>query len=261
MKIMKANEVPFDELQQVGISEEAFLNLPKEAIDRMMTGRTSPLLQMQWTKKDGTLVPFLGKLALMRDADGKVHLNVIPRIEKQEMVQQLAAAKGITPEDFKKMDKGEILVKEVGRERQYFQLDRTTNSVVSIKEADIRVPNSVGDVTLGEKQKDRIREGKPLELEVGNTKVTVGVDLNDVTGCRVIKGDLNQWKQDKLIEWDRNTLGVAGYWRCSENNWQLQQVREQQQGRNTVREKTFSQRYAEEHAVKAEEGRSYGLKR
>lgn len=99
---MKANEVPFDELQQVGISEEAFLNLPKEAIDRMMTGRTSPLLQMQWTKKDGTLVPFLGKLALMRDADGKVHLNVIPRIEKQEMVQQLAAAKGITPEDFKK---------------------------------------------------------------------------------------------------------------------------------------------------------------
>ena len=66
MKYTKVSEVPFDELEQVGISEQAFLNMPKNMLDRIMSGRVTPLMQMQWTKKDGTVIPMLGKLAIQR---------------------------------------------------------------------------------------------------------------------------------------------------------------------------------------------------
>lgn len=247
MKFIKADEVPYDELKQVGISEKAFLNMPKEALDRMLSGRTSPLMELNYQKKDGNVVSFVGKLGMQRDADGKVHLTVIPRIENQQMLDKLMADKGLTPEDIKNLQKGEMVVKEVGKERQYFRLDRETNSVVSIRQADIMIPNSIGDVQLGNNQKERLREGKPIELSLGDTKVTVGVDPNDVTGCRVIKGDMHEWETKQKVDWDRGNMGVTGYWRCAENSWQLQELKNIQQGRG--REETFSQRYAREHAV------------
>jgi hypothetical protein len=77
--------------------------------------------------------------------------------------------------------------------------------------------------------KQRMRDGLPVEVEVGDTKVTVGVDLNDPTGFRVLKGDLNEWQQKKLVEWDRITPGATGYWQTSENGWEYMKTLQEDQ--------------------------------
>lgn len=259
MKYTKVSEVPFDELEQVGISEQAFLNMPKNMLDRIMSGRVTPLMQMQWTKKDGTVIPMLGKLAMQRGEDNKMHLVVIPALKQGGMAHKLMEQMGLDQKDIQKLEKGELVVKEDKHERMYFQLDRETNNVIKLKEKDIMIPESIGDVKLGAEQKDRIREGKPVELDYENTKVTVGVDPNDVTGCRIIKGDLDDWKEQKLIEWDRSRPDVGGYWRCMENQWELEKHREIQQGISKDGSKTVDME--EETSIGMERKSSFGLKR
>lgn len=280
-KIIKANEIPYKELEKVGISEAAFLDLPKEALDRIMTGKLSPLLKMDMQLADGKKIPFAGKLMLDRDNNGIARVNVV--FNKETMARDYAKAMGlsedkvpliknyleqqeqklqnqvkVSPEDMKKLQQGDTLLTDVeingGKEKRFVQLDKETNTIISAKPAEIKVPNAIGDVVLGEAQKSQFRQGNPIELEIGDTKVTVGVDLNDNTGCRVINGDLNEWKQKKLETWDRLTPGVSGYWRTSENGLQYESYKEEQK---------YGMSEEQHHAQQQEqeEARGYGRRR
>lgn len=259
MKYTQINEVPFDELEQVGIGEKTFLNMPKEMLDRIMSGRVTPMLQMQWTKKDGTVIPMLGKLALERGKDDRMHLMVIPALKQGEMAYGFMKKAGLDEKDIRQLEKGEMVVKEVGKERMFFQLDRETNNVVKLKEKDIMIPESIGDVKLGAEQRDRLREGKPVEIDYENTKVTVGVDPNDVTGCRILRGDLDDWKEQKLIEWDRSRPEVRGYWRCMENQWQHEKYLDKEKEQKVTVEEKVS--VSEGETLDVERKSAFSLKR
>ena len=82
------------------------------------------------------------------------------------------------------------------------------------------------DITLGQNQRQAIREGKPVELEVGDTKVTVGVDLRQNSGFKAIDGDMSEWKRQQEIKWDMANPGQMGYWQTDENRWEYKQVQE-----------------------------------
>jgi hypothetical protein len=84
----------------------------------------------------------------------------------------------------------------------------------------------VRDITLGQNQRQAIREGKPVELEIGDTKVTVGVELSQNSGFKAIEGDLQEWKRKQQIAWDIATPGAMGYWQTEENRWEYKQTLE-----------------------------------
>ena len=84
----------------------------------------------------------------------------------------------------------------------------------------------VKNITLGQNQRQAIREGKPVELEVGDTKVTVGVDLRQNSGFKAIDGDMSEWKRQQEIKWDMANPGAMGYWQTDENRWEYKQVQE-----------------------------------
>ena len=84
----------------------------------------------------------------------------------------------------------------------------------------------VKNITLGQNQRQAIREGKPVELEVGDTKVTVSVDLRQNSGFKSIDGDMGEWKRQQEIKWDMANPGQMGYWQTDENRWEYKQVQE-----------------------------------
>lgn len=212
--IYNVKEIPFKELKNMGISKEAFLDLPKNAIDRLLTGRLSPLMMLRISSdKQAYSIP--AKIALVRE-NGEVGIKIFPK--RKEIDNSL----NLSDKDMDKIKKGETIRIKTDKEDKFVQLDPETKTLMSAKAKDIHIPDAIGNVIVGGTQKEQMLNGNPVQIEVGDTKVTVGVDLNDRTGFKVINGDLDLWRQKKLIEWDRVTPGATGYWITSENGWEFQ---------------------------------------
>ena len=82
----------------------------------------------------------------------------------------------------------------------------------------------VKDIALGINQRQAATEGKPIELEVGHEKVTVGVDLREPQGFKVVNGDMEEWKRQQAIRYDDAHEGYMGYVQTDENRWEYKQV-------------------------------------
>ena len=240
------NEMPWEQLEKLGITEEKFLDFPKDSIDRIMTGNTSPLMKMKFVDNDGNamevpeslnlfqneegVVPT--KFRLLREANGKVRVELMPRRNELNLMLGETAITKEQLERLKNQESVRTVIRKFGKDEMcYVQLDSELNILQMTKEKEVVIPNAIGDVTIGTEIEQRLREGKPVELEVGDTKVTVGVDLNARNGFRVVEGDMDLWKQRKLEQWDRITPGVKGFWKTTENGWdyELHQDREQKQ--------------------------------
>lgn len=272
------SEFPWDELKSVGLTEESFLDLPKDSIDRIFTGNLSPLMKLKFMDRDGNpmQVPESMKLSqnpdgvvptkfrLVRDAEGKVHVDLHPKLSE---VSRKVGDTELSQKDIDRLKDSESLLMTVRKdgkdEKCYLQLDHDLNVVHTVREKDVLIPNAIGDVVIGDKQAQQIREGKPVELEVGDTKVTVGVDLNARNGFRIVEGDMDLWKQRKLEQWDRVTPGVKGYWKTSENGWEYEfhQTREEKLQRTQTMERGTGRTLSQDENLDIAMRQSRGMRR
>lgn len=133
---------------------------------------------------------------------------------------------------------GEVIRKEVDvegeRKVRFIQLDKETNSlmhrnVASIPiDAEVQTRDKVKDIELGANQKEALQEGKPVELVLGDTKVTVGVDLHEPQGFKVVNGDMREWKRLQQMRYDDAHEDFMGYVMTDEKRWEYQKVVERQ---------------------------------
>ena len=87
-----------------------------------------------------------------------------------------------------------------------------------------RQPDRLKDIGLGIAQKEALASGKPVELEVGDQKVTVGVDQREPVGFKVMQGDMEEWKRQQAIRYDDANEGYIGYVQTDENRWEYSYV-------------------------------------
>ena len=204
--------------------------MPKEIKEKLLNGEITPLLEIRDQMDNGIVATMPVKLRLERSEDGKVVLKAYP--VSKDIVSDLK----LTDAEQKHLQDGEVIKKDIregSRTRaMYLQLDQETKSLlkrdVKSVELDKRMDEleHVKDITLGQNQRQAIREGKPVELEVGDTKVTVGVDLRQNSGFKAIDGDMGEWKRLQEIKWDMANPGAMGYWQTDENRWEYKQVQE-----------------------------------
>jgi len=222
-KFFLADEIPFEELEKVGISKKMFLNLPKNALDNILTGRMSPMIKMNIDAGDKS-VSLPAKLALERKTDGAVMLKIFPKMKA--IINDLQ----LTKKEIEQLEKEGIVRKnmmEDGHKHTYFiQRDKETNTLTRARVDKVHIPESIGSAVLGENQKSKLKDGQPIELEINGSKITAGVNLTSPSGFSQIKGDINDWEQKEAIEWDRENPGVMGYWQTSENGWEYKEQEE-----------------------------------
>ena len=205
-------------------------SMPKEIKEKLLNGELTPLLEIRDQLDNGIIATMPVKLRLQRSEDGKAVLKAYP--VSKDIVSDLK----LTDKEQKQLQAGEVITKDVrdgNRTRtMYLQLDQETKSLLKrdVKQAEIdkRMDEleHVRNITLGQNQRQAIREGKPVELEVGDTKVTVGVDLRQNSGFKAIDGDMGEWKRQQEIKWDMANPGAMGYWQTDENRWEYKQVQE-----------------------------------
>ena len=205
-------------------------SMPKEIKEKLLNGELTPLVEIRDQLDNGIIAIMPVKLRLQRDTDGNAVLKAYP--VSRDIVSDLK----LQDAELKRLQAGEVIQKDIregNRMRTMFlQLDQETKSLlkreVNKAEIDKRIDEleHVKDITLGQNQRQAIREGKPVELEVGNTKVTVGVDLRQNSGFKAIDGDMQEWKRQQEIKWDMANPGQMGYWQTDENRWEYKQVQE-----------------------------------
>lgn len=225
---MTKQAVPFDKFAKIGIYPKDLVRMPKELRDTIFHGHLSPLMRVNVPIGDNSAVSIPMKIHLVRDKEGNLQLLTY------QIQREIQNRLNLTERELERVRKGDVIQKELKvngeRRMKYVQLDKETNSlmhrdVASVKfEKKLAEMEKVKDIGLGSGQREAAALGKPVELEVGDQKVTVGVDLREPQGFKVMRGDMEEWKRQQAIRYDDAHVGFMGYVQTDENRWEYKQV-------------------------------------
>lgn len=227
-------EVPYDKLRSLGIDKEAFKALPEKVRNDLSEGRLTPLIRIEIPIDDGRKVALPVKLQIAEGKDGQPTLIAFPikREPDQAQLQNL----NLSPYEHGMLINGSPIYKQLTendeKKEMFLQLDKETNLLfkrpISEVKMDSRLSDieKVADIELGFMQKEAARNGKPVELNVGGEKVTVGVDLREPNGFKVVKGDMKEWDLQQKIKYDEAHPEYIGLVKTDKNRWEYATVAE-----------------------------------
>lgn len=228
----QSEQLPYEKLALLGIDREKADNLPQEVKERLVSGEVTPLMQVSISARNGDVITLPLKLQMIADKDGNPALIAYP--VRTELEAERNKVLRLTPQEAGRLAKGEVIQKavEVNGEKtqQYLQLDPETKSVIHRRVTDIEIERKlkdmekVNDIELGTQQKQQVRDGKPVELNVGGEKVSVGIDLKEPQGFKLIKGDMKEWERQQKLRYDDLHPEYLGLVMTDKNRWEYQQV-------------------------------------
>lgn len=230
------SEIAYNDFEKMGIHKKDILNMPRQMLDKIMKGEISQVMQLQPKASNGQTVPILAKVQMVRNAEGNAELRIYP------VAPSIRNSLNLKEQELASLKEGKTLLKEQREDGKrkliYVELDPETNHLITADAKRLKIAgksnninselklngiSSVKDIELGANQKQQIREGKPVELDVGHQKVTVGVSLKEANGFKIVKGDLDEWKRVKEIKWDMVNPGKIGFWKTDQNRWEYKE--------------------------------------
>ena len=224
------NEIPFEVLASFGLSKEMVEDLPMKVLEALLNGQRPPLHVIS-----------SARLSLVRTEDG-VDVMFMPYgestlLETFELQQQEI------------LRDGKVLYSEA--DNLYYQLDGATHQIISMPAHVIQ--HNLGvlgrQVDMEEEQKEAFRLGEVLTLEKYEAQVTIGLDLTQDVGIRMVEGGIERWNevvsQDDL---PRYSFGINGCW---VNEGQL----------SYVPEDNYTQEMQEALKEQVNQARSSGMRR
>ena len=230
--------LPYDKLALVGITKDGINSMPETLRSALLSGIKTPLIEARMKSDNGWefLVPL--RIQLTRDQDGQPLMLVFP------IHKELNVIPGLSRDDNALLMNGEVILRNIGRasspEMCYLQFDPESNYILHKAAKDVAVADKlndvekINDITLGAEQKKRAREGKPVELNVGGEKVTVGVDLRHPNHFKTLKGDMNEWERQQAINYDIEHPEFMGFVQTDQNRWEYRMVVDELSGKKSM---------------------------
>jgi hypothetical protein len=226
--MFSSEQIPYGKFAKLGISEEKLRSMPESLRNTLMNGKVSPLIQAQIQTENGKVIGLPLKLQMVRDQAGAILLMAYP------IRKTIANDMKMNSAELDRVSRGEVIQKEINengiRIKKYVQLDRETKSLMQKNITQVgmaeklREMEKINDIELGQNQKQAALDGKPIELSIGESKVSVGVDLREPQGFKVVNGDMKEWEKQQKMRYDIANEGFMGYVMTDENRWQYQQV-------------------------------------
>lgn len=237
------NNMPYKELEKLGINRELADALPKDFKNRLLAGEITPVMQARIPTGDGRVMLIPVKLQLAKDDCNNLQLVTYP--VRREVSQTTLNQLGLTNEQ-ERLNKGEIFSRKMAMQDGtvkdvFIQMDPETKSVLIRKSEDILMKerltevSKIKDIGLGSEQMERAALGKPVELKVGDQKVSVGVDLKEPQGFKVVKGDFNEWKRQQDIRYDVAHPEFVGIVQTDRNRWEYQKIVDKQSTERAIK--------------------------
>lgn len=228
--------LPYEKLAILGIDREKADSLPMEVKEKLMAGEVTPIMQVSINARNGSIITMPMKFQMTTDKNGAPTLIAYP--VRAELDRERNKVLNLTQQEAERLARGEVIQKAVNvngeKTQQYLQLDPETKSVIHKRVTDIKLEQrlkdmeKVNDIELGMQQKQQVREGKPVELNVGGEKVSVGIDLKEQQGFKLIKGDMKEWERQQKLRYDEIHPEYLGLVMTDKNRWEYQKVVDKQ---------------------------------
>ena len=240
---MDENNIPFKKLELIGITPEVFSQLPKDFKETLERGEMTPVICARKELGNGLTVEMPMKLQTVTDELGRQQLMVYPILNELRNDMQLS------PSSFERLRDGAVLHVD----GQYIQRDPETNCILKVSDKDMEMEKRLKDVEmvldieLGTEQKNQVRNGKPVELNVGGEPVVVGLDLKDPERFKTITGDMKEWEYQQKVIYDILHPEYVGVVKTDENRWEFQQIVNSERYPESLRQKPVQTRNASMH--------------
>ena len=238
-----SNQLPYEQLAKLGLDREKVENLPQEVKEKLIKGEMTPLTEVSLPARNGMVITLPLKLQLAADKDGNPTLIAYP--VQRELTAEKSNELRLSQQEIDALRRGDVLQKTVDidgeKTRRYLQLDPETKSIIHRRVTDVQIEQrlkdmeKVNDIELGTQQKQQVREGKPMELNVGGEKVTVGIDLKEPQGFRVVQGDMKEWERQQKLRYDDLHPEYLGLVMTDRNRWEYQKVVEHDSRERAIR--------------------------
>ncbi|MFR9543647.1 MAG: DUF3945 domain-containing protein [Rikenellaceae bacterium] len=169
-KPLDADKIDWEAFAKIGISRES---LEKSgALESMLNYRRSPNLHPITMTIDDMKLNTDARLSLRQADDGRV-IPVIHAVRKEPELDRPFYGNTFTAEDKKSLLESGNLGRTINlnikgvenRVPAYVSIDPKTNELVAYSSKNVRVPNEIKGVTLDDRQKQDLREGRAVYLE------------------------------------------------------------------------------------------------
>lgn len=238
-----SNQLPYEQLAKLGLDREKVEKLPQEVKEKLIKGEVTPLMEVSLPATNGMVITLPLKLQLAADKEGNPTLIAYP--VQRELSTERSNELKLTQQEMDALRRGGVLQKTVDidgeKTRRYLQLDPETKSIIHRRVTEVQIEQrlkdmeKVNDIELGTQQKQQVREGKPMELNVGGEKVTVGIDLKEPQGFRVVQGDMKEWERQQKLRYDDLHPEYLGLVMTDKNRWEYQKVVEHDSKERAIR--------------------------
>ena len=209
------SEIPFEALAKFGITQEMVDDLPGQVMLLLTTGQYTPVLLLQTSNEEGQTVETKARISLVRNTDGTVSLRFAPYWESADLEE-------FSLEDQQKLMNGLVILREEETHLYYAQLDTMTNQVMRVLVELIQhnIDSFFQKGHIDETNKQNVKNGQLAEIRSTSSSdiVTVGIDLNEVDGLRIVNGDAAIWKEEAYIsDMPEYNFGFYGCWLSDQN--------------------------------------------
>lgn len=163
------DEIPYEILSEHGLSQEMVDDLPENVIESLLTGGRTPVLPFNIDDKKGK-----ARISLVRTNAG-VDVFVMPYFSHINM-------EGFDEEQQKTLRSGKVLLASFeGKPDMYYQLDETTNQIVSCPKSVIEHNLEILTKQVGvpEESAKQLSTGEVITFTKDQGCVTYSVDLSE----------------------------------------------------------------------------------
>lgn len=163
------SRIDWSQFEKVGVTQEMLEKT--KSLDKMLNWRKSPTLLPIKVEIGDTIIRTDARLSLRENADGKLNL-VVHALRKEPELDRPFYGTRLNEDDKQNLRQtghaGRLIEIEPVKDQKmmaFVSIDKLTNELVAVRADKIKIPNEIKKVTLDEKQKKDLSEGKAVYVE------------------------------------------------------------------------------------------------
>ncbi len=204
------DEVPYGILGQFGLTREMIEDLPETPYQCILRGLLSPALPVSVKDDDGNTVSARTRFRLIRKDDGAVDVLFYPRLMHCNLDSYS------TKEQYALL-RGRVILSHAPDDpasKCFVQVDPDTNQVMYVPTPVIgrNLRNLMDHFKLDTPELERLQEGMPIPISVGDEVLSAGLDLTEKTGIRIERGTFFKWDVERGAHMKPYNFGLYGCW-------------------------------------------------
>lgn len=187
-------------------------DLPEGVLNRLQHGRITPVMPIKVKDDNGSVFHTYARMSLYRNSDGEAHVMFYPKLDKADLSRFDSRKQKLLNEGRPVVD--DKTLPDGSRVKAYYQIDPDTNQVLSTPVAVIEnnIKHIAAELKLTQTEQTCLTNGRQLTTTIDDSEVTIGVNLNEGPGMRLVLGDERQWREQEKRDYMRYNFGLNGCW-------------------------------------------------